>query len=249
MTGKRISSGGISAELCLQGRRKNTGQRERYHSSEISALITLGGRGGTVVFGKSRPSDLLVAVTAVYHRASFHPQLNLTFLRFASRRGGITTVSGSEFQARVSFFNGVNTGRLFSHREVFTFPRRCYRDRKKDTQRERERWSAVSPGRHRYTSTPRAFSRRSGVLSPAGEESFSEGARRRGKEARRLPYRATASRSPILLLHPAEGPGQRTEDISRCRPTYHSFAARRAADTARQQHSQIKERQSPRRAA
>lgn len=60
------------------------------------------------------------------------------------------------------------------------------------------------------------------------------------------------ARPPVCTsaLLPAEGPGRRTEDISRCRPTYHSFAARRGTarpDTARQ-HSQIKERQSPRRA-
>ena len=79
---------------------------------------------------------------------------------------------------------------------------------------------------------PRTFSR-----ADRSEESYAAPA---GKEAG---YCISA----VCTYTPTEGPGQRAEDISRCRPTYHSFAAWRAADTARQQHSQIKERQSPRR--
>lgn len=85
---------------------------------------------------------------------------------------------------------------------------------------------------------PRAFSRARAVYTRFRfEESYAAPV---GKEAG---YRISA----VCTYTPAEGPGQRVEDISRCRPTYHSFAAWRAADTARQQHSQIKESQSPRR--
>lgn len=83
------------------------------------------------------------------------------------------------------------------------------------------------------------LTRARGLRPDRSEESYAAPRWREKKQATVYPRYASYT--------PTEGPGQRAEDISRCRPTYHSFAAWRAADTARQQHSQIKERQSPRR--
>lgn len=70
--------------------------------------------------------------------------------------------------------------------------------------------------------------RRERVLThDEGEREGSLGASREseaGKEREDDGYRVYSQRRAVV----DEGPGQRTEDISRCRPTYHSFAA---ADT------------------